>query len=172
ESPGTVLIQTHHGDHPLMQSIAQDDYLDIAHHLLQERELAQLPPYHCLALIQAEARHINQAMVWLMGCKLEAEAIAVRNNRLDVQLSGPMPAIMEKRAGRFRAQLHLSAPSRAPLRALLAQLLAWADAQRLPGGLRWSVDVDPIDLLSRPLRASKRLLSLILSPPSPFALEE
>src|SRR5690554_862425 len=147
ESPGTVIIQTHHGDHPLMQSIAHHDYLDIAHHLLQEREQAQLPPYHCLALIQAEAPQLNQAMAWLTGCKREAEAIATRNNRLDVQLSGPMPAIMEKRAGRYRAQLHLSAASRAPLRALVAQLLAWTDAQRLPNGLRWSVDVDPIDLL-------------------------
>src|SRR5690606_27733461 len=89
----------------------------------------------------------DQAMAWLTGCKREAEAISARSNNLDIRLSGPMPAIMEKRAGRYRAQLHLSAPNRAPLRALLSQLLLWADGQRLPNGLRWSVDVDPIDLL-------------------------
>lgn len=147
DAPGTVVIQTHHGDHPLMQSLTQDDYLEIAHQLLQERELAQLPPYHCLTLIQAEAPYQDQAMAWLTGCKREAEAISARSNNLDIRLSGPMPAIMEKRAGRYRAQLHLSAPNRAPLRALLSQLLLWADGQRLPNGLRWSVDVDPIDLL-------------------------
>lgn len=147
ESPGTVVIQTHHADHPLMQSIARDDYLEIAHQLLQEREVAHLPPYRCLTLIQAEARHLNQAMAWLMGCKRKAESILSLNSRLEVLLSGPMPAIMEKRAGHYRAQLHLSAPQRASLRVLLSQLLVWAESQRPPSGLRWSIDVDPIDLL-------------------------
>jgi primosomal protein N' (replication factor Y) len=50
---------------------------------------------------------------------------------------------MERRAGRFRAQLLLQSPDRGPLhvaiRALLPQLRELSGNRRL----RWSIDVDP-----------------------------
>jgi primosomal protein N' (replication factor Y) len=53
---------------------------------------------------------------------------------------------MERRDGRYRAQLLLQAGRRAPLHRLLPgwldQLEALPEARRL----RWSLDVDPIDL--------------------------
>ena len=53
---------------------------------------------------------------------------------------------MERRAGRHRAQLLLQASGRAPLHKLLAHWLPIIEA--MPGGraVRWSLDVDPIDL--------------------------
>ncbi|MEE4462548.1 hypothetical protein V2S84_10595, partial [Azotobacter chroococcum] len=63
-----------------------------------------------------------------------------------IELLGPVPAPMERRAGRYRAQLLLQAASRAPLRRLLGPWLAVLE--RLPGArtVRWSLDVDPVDL--------------------------
>jgi primosomal protein N' (replication factor Y) len=53
---------------------------------------------------------------------------------------------MERRAGRFRAQLLLQANARGPLHNLMN---AWLpQVETLPGSrsVRWSLDVDPIDL--------------------------
>lgn len=54
------------------------------------------------------------------------------------------PAVIEKRANRYRAQLLLSSPKRAPLHSALYHL-----TQQLPvsgrSGMRWSIDIDPID---------------------------
>jgi primosomal protein N' (replication factor Y) (superfamily II helicase) len=63
-----------------------------------------------------------------------------------VDLHGPMPAPMPRRAGYQRAQLLLSAAQRGQLHALLdaavAALYELPEARRV----RWSLDVDPIDL--------------------------
>ena len=53
---------------------------------------------------------------------------------------------MERRAGRFRAQLLLQGSTRAALHRLLTP---WLQAlEQMPSGraVRWSLDVDPIDL--------------------------
>ncbi|MDO8697483.1 MAG: hypothetical protein Q7J74_10285, partial [Pseudomonas sp.] len=57
-----------------------------------------------------------------------------------------IPAPMERRAGRYRAQLLLQANARAPLHRLLSAMLP--ALEQMPSGraVRWSLDVDPIDL--------------------------
>ncbi|PAM35024.1 hypothetical protein CEJ63_27050, partial [Acinetobacter baumannii] len=57
-----------------------------------------------------------------------------------IELLGPVPAPMERRAGRYRAQLLLQAISRAPLHRLLS---SWLLAlEQMPSGrqVRWSLD--------------------------------
>ena len=63
-----------------------------------------------------------------------------------VQALGPVPAPMERRAGRYRAQLLLQSPDRSSLHRVLKPWTLELDA--IPGarGVRWSLDVDPIDL--------------------------
>src|SRR5690606_35239875 len=130
-----------------LQSIASDDYLTIAQGLLAERQQAELPPYHALALLQADAPTLEMALHWLNHCRQWAEALLASLGAPPLRLSGPLPALMERRAGRYRAQLHISAANRGHLRQLLSHLLLRLDQQRRPSGLRWSVDVDPVDLL-------------------------
>ena len=64
-----------------------------------------------------------------------------------VQLLGPAPAPMERRAGRHRAQLLVECGERALLQRFLGPWMAALRAQPRPGGLRWSIDVDPLDML-------------------------
>jgi primosomal protein N' (replication factor Y) len=59
---------------------------------------------------------------------------------------GPLPAMMEKRAGRFRYLLQLEAEQRPALQALLSQLVSQLEAHRDSRRLRWSIDVDPQEL--------------------------
>jgi primosomal protein N' (replication factor Y) len=54
---------------------------------------------------------------------------------------------MEKRAGRFRSQLSFKSDKRAQLHELLARLLPTIEAMKLPAGLRWSLDIDPVDMI-------------------------
>jgi len=63
-----------------------------------------------------------------------------------LKLLGPAPAAMTKRAGRYHAQLLLEARERAPLHRMLGEWLPEVETIRTPRELRWSLDVDPLDL--------------------------
>ncbi|MGB5131635.1 MAG: hypothetical protein WBO00_03405, partial [Steroidobacteraceae bacterium] len=66
--------------------------------------------------------------------------------RQGLRLLGPAPASMERRAGRYRAQLLLEAPARATLQRFLSAWLIRIEELRPSRNLRWSVDVDPIEV--------------------------
>ena len=53
---------------------------------------------------------------------------------------------MERLAGRYRAQLLLQSGSRQALHALLTPLVAALQNEPLARRVRWSLDVDPIEL--------------------------
>ncbi|MDE2407854.1 MAG: primosomal protein N', partial [Xanthomonadaceae bacterium] len=139
ERPGTVLLQTHHPEHPLLLTLVQGGYHAFAAAELALREAAGFPPFTHLALLRAEAKHADPPMRFLHEAKQ-----ALRE--FPVEASGPLPAPMPRRAGYVRAQLVVSAPRRHALHAALAAavpaLYAAPDARRV----RWSLDVDPLDL--------------------------
>ncbi len=140
---GRVLIQTHVPDHPLLQTLLSDGYAAFASRALEERRLAELPPFAALALLRAEAPAQAAPTAFLDAARAAAEALRPPG----VQLWGPIPAPMERRAGRYRAQLMLQALHRTELQRLLG---AWVDAlEQLPSGrkVRWSLDVDPMETL-------------------------
>ncbi|SEP95548.1 replication restart DNA helicase PriA [Ectothiorhodospira magna] len=140
--PGEVLIQTHHPDHPLLLTLLRAGYGAFAQAALAERREAHLPPYAALALLRAEAADAEAPRVFLEGA---SQALTSKNPQ-GVQAWGPAPAPMERKAGRYRAHLLLQADQRRDLRKALAIWLP--DLPRLPGArkVRWSVDVDPVDL--------------------------
>ena len=63
-----------------------------------------------------------------------------------MQLNGPMPAPMARRAGKARGQILLDATQRAPLHAALHDWLPKLQALKSARKVRWSLDVDPTDL--------------------------
>ncbi len=142
EKPGQVLIQTHHPDHPLLRVLLQEGYAAFARAALDERQQARLPPYGHMVLLRAEAVDGRLPIQFLQHARELAEAFAAPG----VELLGPVPAPMERRAGRVRAQLLLQAGRRADLHRLLrVWVLQLASAK--PGRkVRWSVDVDPQEM--------------------------
>ncbi len=141
---GTVLLQTHHPDHPLLQTLIAGGYHAFADDELALREAAGLPPFAHLALLRAEGTHVEAPFGFLRAARAVFKDGA--DERAAVAVSDPMPAPMPRRAGLHRAQLLLSAPNRPALHALLdtatAALYALPDARKT----RWSLDVDPADL--------------------------
>jgi primosomal protein N' (replication factor Y) len=138
--PGSVWLQTHHPDHPLLRGILRDGYIPVAEALLAERRSASLPPYAHLALLRAEAQ------TWPLVESFLAHALALAVAPMSVTVLGPLPAPMPRRAGLLRGQLLFSAAKRRDLHdvleAVLTPLRTSAQARRV----RWSLDVDPYDL--------------------------
>ncbi|MFZ5533022.1 MAG: primosomal protein N' [Pseudomonadota bacterium] len=138
---GTTLIQTHRPDHPWLRQLLIEGYAGFARSLLVERREAHWPPFTRLALLRAQTAKPEPALAFLeaVGRCLPPPA--------GMQVLGPVPAPMARRAGTHRAQLLLVASSAAPLHRYLDRLLprlsALPEGQR---GVRWSLDVDPQDL--------------------------
>jgi primosomal protein N' (replication factor Y) len=142
DRPGEVLIQTAYPEHPLLQCLIQEGYEGFAARALEERRAASLPPYSHLALLRADGPARAEVHAFLR----EALAVAPLARGAGLRLLGPAPAAMEKRAGRYRAQLLAESPARGGLQQFLAAWLPEVEKLRAPRTLRWSVDVDPIEV--------------------------
>jgi primosomal protein N' (replication factor Y) len=139
---GEVWLQTHHPSHPLLQTLINGGYRAFAEGELAMREAAGFPPFAYLALLRAEAKLAEPPLHFLASAKSRFDDARIAN----LSVHGPLPAPMPRRAGFVRSQLLVSAPQRralhAALDAVLPALRDGAEGKRL----RWSVDVDPIDL--------------------------
>ena len=137
---GEVLVQTHQPDNPQLQRWMRDGYAGLSRELIEERRLTAFPPHAHLALLRADSLDDRAAVEFLRNVK----SLLPANHGIDAM--GPVPAPMERRANRMRAQLLLRSPRRADLQRVLAWLVPQLDG--LPGvrRVRWSIDVDPLDL--------------------------
>ena len=63
-----------------------------------------------------------------------------------VHLMDPVPSPMERRAGRYRAQLLVQAGERKALHDFLTIWMARLEAEKLGHRVRWSLDVDPVEM--------------------------
>lgn len=142
ERQGSVLIQTRNPDNPMLQTLVAEGYESFANTAMDDRKLAELPPFSFMALLRAEAADAREAHAFLIQV---ADSLEVnKSGALDVM--GPAPAPMERLGGRFRAQLLLQSDKRSSLNENLSRLCLLID--HLPGSrkCRWSIDVDPVDL--------------------------
>ena len=79
------------------------------------------------------------------ACEL-AEALCLDLGLDRIDMLGPVPSPMERRAGRYRAQLLVQAPQRSALHQLLHHWLVQLESHSLSRKVRWSIDVDPLDM--------------------------
>jgi primosomal protein N' (replication factor Y) len=138
--PGDVMIQTEYPDHPLLVSLLKDGYDGFATAALAERAAAAWPPFAHVAVLRASSVELAPAIEFLRSARQLARLPR------DLKLLGPAPAAMARRAGRHHAQLLLEGRERAPLHRLLADWLPRIEELKPPRDLRWSLDVDPLDL--------------------------
>ncbi|MFP6806238.1 MAG: primosomal protein N' [Pseudomonadales bacterium] len=139
--PGKVIIQTQFAQQPILKTLLNEGYDSFAQAILEERESNLLPPYSFHCLMRAESPQRNIAMDFL-------DAVAEKAlSNTSVEMLGPVPASMEKRSGKYRAHLLFSSRSRARLHHAIAEKIKVAEALKQSKRVRWSVDVDPIELL-------------------------
>jgi len=140
ERPGEVMVQTSYPEHPLLQCLLAGGYEAFAEAALEERSAAGWPPYSHLAILRAEAARPDSAMAFLAACRAAVGSCA------GVTVLGPAPAPMEKRAGRWRAQLLLQSAARPALHQALAAFRRFATNLPEARGVRFFFEVDPQDL--------------------------
>ena len=139
-TPGEVLIQTRHPQHPLIQQL-EAPYDSALPLLLSQRSKAGLPPEGALAVIRCDSENRQEGMTFLSELK-RSQAVDP-----DYQMIGPIPAAMARRKNRYRTQLVVTARGRAKLSTIVTSLVAVAESTRHSHRLKWFVDVDPYESL-------------------------
>jgi len=140
ERPGRVLLQTRQPDHPLLHTLIRKGYPAFAKAALAEREEAGLPPYSFQALWRADAHDEQDPAAFL------ARLAALAEVHGETFALGPVPAPMPRQAGRFRQQLLLQSTGRKALHECVEDLIRQVPALPETKRVRWSVDVDPLDM--------------------------
>ncbi len=139
---GHVILQTCHPEHPLLKQLLEKGYAAFSNILLTERKMTNLPPYSYQVLIRAEAVLLEKAIAFLSFVKKEALLKSIPK----LSILGPVTAPMERRLGKHRAQLLLQSPKRSALQQLLQKLVPKIEANSIANTVKWSLDVDPIDM--------------------------
>lgn len=139
---GEVFIQTAFPDNPFWQRLIDGGYAAVAADALAEREESRWPPFTWLALIRSAAHKASDARAFLDAAREIVEAASPEYLRA----LGPVDAPMARKAGRYRAQLLLQSSERRSLHRMLATLRLRLEDHALARRVRWSIDVDPIEL--------------------------
>ena len=138
---GEVLIQTQFGNQETLQKLIKTGYQKFAEHLLKERADASLPPVRYEVAVHTECPEQDVAVDFLQNIK---KGIAKSN---DLSVAGPLPAIIEKKNNRFRQKLILISKERELLHKKLSEIERFISRSKLPRGLKWSIDVDPLNMV-------------------------
>ena len=144
-NPGQVLVQTVHPGHLHFSLLQNHDYTKFAEIALKERKQAQHPPFAHFALLRAESTKTRVGLLFLEEVQKLATSLTGHRDK-GLQIMDPVPSPMEKRAGRYRAQLLISGRSRPSLHALLDELIPRLENHSLARRVRWSIDVDPMEM--------------------------
>jgi primosomal protein N' (replication factor Y) len=144
EKPGRVILQSHHVDHPLVQTLMFEGYHAFAENILHERQITQLPPYRYLALLRAESKRPELALEFLRLARHRAEQLQATSPSL--HYLGPLPAMLERRGDRYRYQLQFNSARRKPLQILLKELALHLEQEAIGKRVRWAIDVDPQEM--------------------------
>jgi primosomal protein N' (replication factor Y) (superfamily II helicase) len=136
-------VQTQHPDHPLFAALKAHDYPGFAAQQLRERTQAGLPPTSYQALIRAEARSQEAAQAFLHEVSHAAQAVAAFEH---VTLYPGVPMTIQRVADVERAQMLVESTSRAALQKFLSDWQSVLRATKVPGMIRWAMDVDPLSI--------------------------
>lgn len=142
ERPGMVVLQTHQPDHPLLRLLLSGGYGEFARAALKERQVCGLPPYGYMAVLRAESPSSEASRSFLerVRCAVKADFAG------EFSIMGPAPPPMERRAGLYRMHLLVTSRQRRALSRLLDEWVAELDSMQGTRKVRWSLDVDPVDL--------------------------
>jgi primosomal protein N' (replication factor Y) (superfamily II helicase) len=139
---GEVLIQTEFPEHPLLNRLINEGYESFALSALEERREAGWPPFSRLALLRAEAKDSAALDSFLRAAAAAGQTLS----ESAVKILGPATALIARRADHFRAHLLIETAVRSTLQRFLARWLPKIEALPHPTGLRWSIDVDPLEV--------------------------
>lgn len=140
--PGEVLIQTAFPENDFWRTLIDGGYREISDNALSERELTRWPPFTRLALLRSAAHRQSDAHHFLDVARQQLASSPSES----IRILGPVDAPMARKAGRYRAQLLIQSSDRATLHRLLRELRPFLESDPSARKVRWSIDVDPVEL--------------------------
>lgn len=137
-----MVVQTRYPQHPLFDALKAHDYETFAHHEMQARKDARMPPFSHQATIRADHKKLANCLQFLSIARELGEPLVDADN--PVFMCDPVPLTVVRVGGIERAQMLIESESRPALHRFLTQWLV--QLHELPGGVRWFLEVDPVDL--------------------------
>ncbi|WP_336762766.1 primosomal protein N' [Asaia sp. VD9] len=138
EKPGTVLLQSYLGDHPVMKALVSNDYLAFMEQESAQRKPGFWPPYGRLAalIVSADSAEAADRVSGLLGARAP--------DLPGVQVLGPAPAPLAILRGRHRRRLLLRTRRNVAVQPIIRQ---WLEGVKLSTHERIDIDIDPISFL-------------------------
>lgn len=140
---GRALLQTSFPRHPLMQGLMSLGYQQLADSILAERKAVGFPPYGRAITFTVDALDLEAAMERLQQVRGQIDQQGLIAG---VKIVGPIPALMTRRIGRYRAQLSLISPKLSSLRHQLDRIWPFVQSLKNTATIKLVVEVDPTDL--------------------------
>lgn len=140
--PGRVLLQTHYPDHPALLAMLNTSYGEQAREMLKQRQESGMPPAGQLVVLRTDCPNAEYGEQFLQNLRQHSTPLLPAGARL----IGPLPSPMQRRAGKYRCQLLLTAPNRRVAQAAATLLVANAEGLPARQGLKWTIDIDPQDV--------------------------
>jgi len=139
---GRVLVQTLSPDAPAIMAAIRHDFPAFARAELPNRETLGYPPFASMVRIvtRATSETASRELAEELARRLRDATVGTTA----IRLLGPAPAPIARLRGHFRYHLQLHAIDRQALHD--AVRTATADL-KLPDGVNWTVDVDPLDMM-------------------------
>jgi len=139
---GKVLLQTYQPEHPLLNCLLSEGYNEFSKQALALRKNCALPPYTHMVVVRARAHQQNLTQQFLSAIKNKI----AQKNIAKLNLLGPIPSLIERKAGMYQNQLIIIAANRSLIQ---QQLKTWTQMiQQLPLAkrVRWDIEVDPLEM--------------------------
>ncbi|HJF74526.1 MAG TPA: primosomal protein N' [Gallibacterium anatis] len=141
---GLVLLQTHYPEHPLFNTLISKGYSAFSQQALLQRQQFQLPPYSYQALLKASGNNetqLSQSLTFFVEQVKNLPQVWLEQ----LQIVGPLPALMEKRAGKYRWYVLFQHQQRSKLHQVLFHIETLLNTNKSASGVRLSLDIDPYD---------------------------
>lgn len=146
EVGGKVVIQTYNPEHYSVIAARTHDYVSFYREEIANRRELRYPPFAYLAsiLLFSSSERKTIAAANRFGAILRE---AVRPAEGEIEILGPVPALLKKLNGKYRWQIVLKGKQRAALRQVLRDSRQIADGDAQTVGVYISIDIEPVGMV-------------------------
>jgi primosomal protein N' (replication factor Y) len=146
---GKVLVQTFNPEQPCIALAARHDYATFVRDELAHRRAHNYPPFHRMARLIVRSKEQAKAETFAERLAIGFQAAlgslpASGGLPAEVRLLGPAEAPVFRLKDFYRYHFQLQSPSAATLHQLLRAVLP---TLRVPAGVEYTLDVDPLNML-------------------------
>jgi primosomal protein N' (replication factor Y) (superfamily II helicase) len=144
EKKGTVYVQTFLADQPVIGYAMKHDFEGFVKEEQTHRQACSLPPFWRLAVVHMSAEKHDRLTTAADRLRDRIDAIVLADS-LQVNIRGPMPAVIDRIQRSHRMQIILEAQTAAAMQHLMDRLRATGLSS--DSAVKVHADIDPINLL-------------------------